>query len=431
MVRKFKTIKWKGYYFALLLIVTAFFIKAAFQYDSLSNILAVSAVAFSILQSLEDKRVFYITFFPMYVLVGQLISLLIVEHGWIMIELGGLKTYPSYSLLFLALTTLVFHFTITTFSKLFFFKRIDPYFINKMSSNRALYYLPLIYLVVIFIPIIIYGSALSTTNGNRVVYYQSIPSIFNYFFQIKQFILPIAGLYFFKNKKLFYFYLAAVFVWNLLVGEKATGLWQSLYALYLPFFLIKYKEISTKKIILSLGACVSLIIAIILFTYIFVEKSGAYFLLDRISMQGQLWWYFFNEQVILNKEPHPFIEEFTNIYSGLIILMANAMPVDLFNSYMNRGVVLTSGYPTIFLYYFGLLWIFPTLFFAALFGLPVYFFSRSLYQGNILCLLISSKLLFSFNVLFARGDIESFFDYKLLVYLFLVIVFSYAPRLKF
>lgn len=421
----------KGHYTATLLIVIAMFVKVTFDFNYLANFLAIISVFSSITQVLiDDKRIFYITFFPMYVFVGQLLSLFIVESGWDMVELGGIKTFPSFSLLLLALTAVLFNLVIFASSKLFIYKIIDVGLIEKISSNRLVFYMPVLYLIVIYIPVVIYGSALSVTNGNRVVYYQMIPSLFNYLFQIKLFILPLAGLYFFKNKKFFWMFVIGIFVWNILVGEKATGLWQSLYAIFLPYFFIKHNDISTKKIILIFTLSATLVVGIIIINYVFVEGSGAFFIFDRISMQGQLWWYFFDQHITNNVPIHNISEEFRNEYNGLIVLMQNAMPVSLFNSYMNRGVVLTSGFPSIFLFYFGYFWLVPTLFFALLFGIPVYLVSKSLYCGNVFCLIVSCKLLFSFNVLFARGDVESFFDIKLFIYFVLALILNYVPRLK-
>ena len=411
--------------------VLAFFLKGVFSLNMFANVLALASVLISIVQVLnDDKRIFFICFFPIYVFVGQLISLLIVESGWNMIELGGLQTYPSYSLLCLALTAIFFIMTLAVTAKFFIYKGLDAQLINKFSSNRILFYLPIIYIIIIYIPIVVYGSALNTTNGNRVVYYQMIPAIFNYLFQIKLFLLPVAGLYYFKRRSLFFFYLMSIIIWNILVGEKATGLWQSVYAIFLPYFFIRNKEIKIKKLIFGLTLCVFVLISIIVINYVFVEGSGAFFIFDRISMQGQLWWYFFNEHINDNWPAHNIINEFTSNITGLIALMESAMPPELFNSYMDRGVVLTSGFPVIFIFYFGWLWIIPTLFFAFLFGIPVYLFSKSLYRGNILCFIISCKLLFSFNVLFARGDIANFFDFKLMLYFLIALALNYLPRLK-
>ncbi|APL70836.1 hypothetical protein RG70_10085 [Escherichia coli] len=233
-----------------------------------------------------------------------------------------------------------------------------------------------------------------------------------------------------KNKKIFTIYLFAILLWNILIGEKATGIWQSLYPMLLPYVLINYDKIKTKNILIVLGFCIVFITSSIVINYIFIEKSGATFIFDRISMQGQLWWYYFNEHVLLAKTPHELSEEFSSEYSGLLNLMYHSMPAHLFNSYIERGVVLTSGFPAIFLFYFGQYWLLPTLLSPFLFGLVVYFFSRSLYSGSILSLLISSKLFFSFTVFFARGDIATFLDYKLFIYLLIIIILQYLPRVK-
>lgn len=424
-----RTLRIPGYLLSLFVLLIGFITYFIFNETLAANLLAVGAIGIVILDSLHDKRIFYLTLSPVYVLVGQLISLLLVEHGWILIELGGIKSYPIGSILFLALTIILFHFIISLTVKISIFK-FDRTCIDKLSGNSFIYYLPIFYLCLVYIPVFIYGSALSVTNGNRVVYNQIISPVFLYLFQIKQFILPIAGLYLLKNKKIFTIYLFAILLWNILIGEKATGIWQSLYPMLLPYVLINYDKIKTKNILIVLGFCIVFITSSIVINYIFIERSGATFIFDRISMQGQLWWYYFNEHVLLAKTPHELSEEFSSEYSGLLNLMYHSMPAHLFNSYIERGVVLTSGFPAIFLFYFGQYWLLPTLLSPFLFGLVVYFFSRSLYSGSILSLLISSKLFFSFTVFFARGDIATFLDYKLFIYLLIIIILQYLPRVK-
>lgn len=95
-----RTLRIPGYLLSLFVLLIGFITYFIFNETLAANLLAVGAIGIVILDSLHDKRIFYLTLFPVYVLVGQLISLLLVEHGWILIELGGIKSYPIGSILF-------------------------------------------------------------------------------------------------------------------------------------------------------------------------------------------------------------------------------------------------------------------------------------------------------------------------------------------
>ncbi|HCN8802887.1 TPA: hypothetical protein N6612_004406, partial [Escherichia coli] len=118
-------------------------------------------------------------------------------------------------------------------------------------------------------------------------------------------------------------------------------------------------------------------------------------------MQGQLWWYYFNEIVSQNTPTHAFMDEFIADETGLIGLMKFSMPTYLYDSYMSAGYILTSGFPAIFVFYFGAWWLFPTMLCSLAYIFPVYFLTKSLYKGEILSFLISNRIFASLITLTA------------------------------
>ncbi|GKW31509.1 hypothetical protein PEC730217_02890 [Pectobacterium carotovorum subsp. carotovorum] len=427
-----KLIKRNGLQFqSFILLLLSFLIKILFNMAIIANVMAVLSIVILVVQILiNDKRLFYLTLFPIYGLLGQLISLIVIEYGWVLIELGNVRSYSSYSLLFLALTSYLFINIIYFISKACIFKNTNERTVLLFAKNKILYYFPVVYLIVIYFPVFIYGPAFIATGGDRVAYLNLIPEIFDYIFKIKQFILPIAGVYYFLNKRFFFLYLFFIIIWNLLIGEKATGLMQSLYAIFIPYVLLNHEKIKIRNILISLFFIISFIVVSIILNYIFIQKAGAFFILDRISMQGQLWWYYFDQYISNSNPHHNILDEFTSEYNGLQILMQYSMPSGLFNFYVDNGIGLTSGFPSIYLFYFGYFWLIPALLVSLLFGIPVYMITYSFYKGNIFSFLISNKIFFSLLVLLGRGDISNFLDYKLLIYIFVFIILQFMPRLK-
>ena len=400
--------------------------------NMLSNYMAVSAlIALIINKLIDDKRAFYLAFFAIYCLLGQSISLLIIEHGWVLVELGGVKTYTTYALLFLVITAFFFINILCFIIKKAIYSKVNNDFFSKLKGNKLIYFLPVLYLILVYLPVFIYGSAYTLTGGNRVTYREALPDFFSYLIQIRALIFPLAGLYIFNEKKrLAYIYILMVVLWNLLIGEKASGIIVSIYSIFLPYFLIEYKKINDLKLFIFLFVSVFFIIISIILNYVFVEKNQVSFILDRFSMQGQLWWYYFNE-IISNKMPtHYFLDEFTNEDTGLISLMRYAMPSGLYESYMKFGYILTSGFPSIFVFYFGYYWLLPTFLCSLVFVIPVYFITKSLYCGDIFSFLIATRIFSSLITLVAEGSIASFLDYKLFIYVFILIFLQYFPRLK-
>lgn len=421
------------------LLIISFFIligaclqAALFGPNLVSNYLsALSFVILIISRLLYDKRVFYLSFFLIYSFFGQILSVLIIEHGWSLIELGGVNGHLSLSLIFLSITAFIVVTSATYLIKKSIYKKVDFVFLSKIKKNKILYYVPIVYLILIFAPVLMYGTAFSYSGGNRLEYRSNIPAFFGYLFQIRALIFPLAGIYLLNKRKtpaLVYLFLAVI--WNVLIGEKASGLIVTVYTFLVPFVLVEYKKFSYKAILFTLLTSVILIIVSILANYVLVEGSNASFIFDRMSMQGQLWWYYSNTILFDNGMLHPISHEFSSSESGLIALMHSAMPENIYNFYMANNIILTNGFPAIFVFYFGGLWLIPSLFCCLAYIFPVYFLSRSLYLGHIFSFLISVRIFTSIITLMAEGSIAKFLDYKFFVYVIVLLLLKFLPRVR-
>nr|BBM62630.1 predicted O-antigen polymerase [Escherichia albertii] len=414
------------------LIVCSLLMTALNGPGMIANYLAVGAIGILLFEKLlGDKRVFYLSFFFIYGLFGQIISLVVIEKGWYLIELGGIKTYTSYALIYLCITSFIFINLTYYLIKISIYRIIEQDFFLNIKANKFLYMLPVAYLVLIYVPVFYYGPALTVTGGNRILYRDVIHPFFAYLMQIRALIFPLAGLYLFnKNKHYAYLYIMLAIVWNFLIGEKASGIIVTAYFIFLPYVLINYSRISNIKLLSVLVIGVLAIIFSIVANYVFIEGNQAAFILDRISMQGQLWWYYFNEIVSQNTPTHAFMDEFIADETGLIGLMKFSMPTYLYDSYMSAGYILTSGFPAIFVFYFGMWWLFPTMLCSLAYIFPVYFLTKSLYKGEILSFLISNRIFASLITLTAEGSVGTFLDYKLFIYIIILLFLQYMPRVK-
>lgn len=222
---------------------------------------------------------------------------------------------------------------------------------------------------------VVYGTAISN-SVDRIQYRSNVaPKFYSQIITVLVFLSFFVGLVRRRRQELGRGtrFVDATFVLSLIVlalgGEKFSLLFTSISLYIAPQFYGRKLEVTGGKFIrymfvglIGVGAVVGLVVN----QYMGIVGGGvwdiiAQLLLDRISQQAQLNFYFDNlafVQHITHGDIFDFIaNEILGVassdYRGIQLLMNAASPADLFAIYSEAGVTFGDGFPGILFYYFG------------------------------------------------------------------------------
>lgn len=378
---------------------------------------------------------FYLFLLYIYAFLGQIISLLVNESGVYLTELN-VTTNPNGSTLLLIILVSLFLF-------------VNFYAFNIITKNSCKIYsspsqtkmvpivigVNLIYIALFSLVLILYGNAYDSVDGNRVVYrHEYIPVWARILIDIQW--LPVLMLGFillFNKKRIFFTFLILHLYFRLMFGEKFTMLAQLTYLAFIPFILCKHDFIKIKYFIrFGIGVCI-LLIASLLINYVLLQGAGIERFIQRVAQQGQLWWYaveYYQNNVNLDLFSNELSSSLLgDCKNGLDLLMCQTMPASIYNSYVSNGYVLTSGYPSILLYYFGSSAFIVFIMLSPFASIPLFLLFYSVKKGKLIATVVALRVFYSFFFFYGSGDFYQLFNFKTLLYIVFWIVLYYTPRI--
>ncbi|MDF9435626.1 DUF6418 domain-containing protein [Chromohalobacter israelensis] len=115
-----------------------------------------------------------------------------------------------------------------------------------------------------------------------------------------------------------------------------------------------------------------------------------------------------------------------NSYSSMEKVMYIIAPNDIVDSYLERGVNFTMGYPISLYLAFGYLGFIPVAFFSLFLGGVVAFLCRALESYNLFASLVLIKMYGLLYVVMGSGNYEYIFSYKIALYCVLAFLFCFV-----
>lgn len=228
-------------------------------------------------------------------------------------------------------------------------------------------------------------------------------------------------------------------LFNVLYGEKFTGVFLTLLYFFIGMFgsLVLYKKINivNAKTIMFVVVMSLLLYGLIYYQYKYIHQlpgSIFSFIESRVlNLQGEVWWAIDSSAPTGNGLSYLYsYSDNCRMSGGLYSLMYQIAPTSLVDSYCERGITFTMGYPAILIssvgYFSGFLF---NLFFAVLVGVTLFLVKKSIEYPNVISLFLSAKVLLIETHAFNMGNIYNVIDVKFFVYFLLLLFFS-ELRLK-
>jgi len=293
---------------------------------------------------------------------------------------------------------------------------------------------------------VIWGSPL-LKGVQRFDYWAShpYPGIRNFLYQgyLLSFILGVyitrLNLNYYGNKKQYIYIVALFCFFNILYGEKFTGVFLTLLYFFVGLFgsLVLYKKIKliTLKSVFFVSILMLILYGLIYYQYKFIHQlpgSIFSFIESRVlNLQGEVWWAIDEMSPSGNGLSYLYsYDQNCRVTGGLYSLMYQIAPASLVDSYCERGITFTMGYPAILISSVGYLvgYLFNLLF-AVLVGVTLFLVKKAIEYPNIISLFLSAKVLLIETHAFNMGNIYNVVDAKFLIYFLLLLFFS-ELRLK-
>lgn len=234
------------------------------------------------------------------------------------------------------------------------------------------------------------------------------------------------------------------FVWLILAiclmilgGEKFSGLLLLIYFYFLPYFCVYDRPLSTKTILY--GALFLLVsVLLVLYNYYLIYDSRFLDMFEvRLSLQGQMLF-------SLDKIASVKFEGLDTLYSrffgwgsveieekGIRYLMYEVAPHEVVNNYIAGGATFTAPFPANISYIFGLyLSPFIVLLMGVVSGVMGWVLVQALKDQSFLPSIIAVKAFFFVYIAIIMGESYMLFDWKMVVYSFLIIFLALISRLQ-
>lgn len=394
-----------------------------------------------------DFNFFSLYFLFVFAFLFMSFSIILIENGSYMIEVGKLGYLTGSNIKFIFFIQSFTLICYGTFCKLrysrFYFKKTTDQTTNDFFLK--IYYILYIVLLLVIASIIVkYGNPLSL-GITRSKYWTSVaPPILKYLTSILPQLLIIDGITIAIYRKTKWKHLSRVLLvlnisLQILQGERFSRLFLSAYFLLLPYvYIISLKtnyRIPLKYIITSFIIFISLMI-LVLVNYIIVlgnyGEAIAMFV-NRLSLQGQVWW---ATEILSSSEPNGFnfiIKHVLGVGAiekerGLNYLMFLIAP-EVASRYYDSGSIFTGGYPAIIIYGFGsYLGFLVNLLCGFFLGVVLHILVFPIKINNIMVSILCFKIFFSAYLAYVMGEVYLFPSFKTLIFLSLIIVIG---NLKF
>lgn len=311
--------------------------------------------------------------------------------------------------------------------------------IFKLSVKVASVFL----IIILFATWVIYGSP-NSHGVDRFYYWEHIaPKWAQYCkFVLEQMSIFLGILYAQGKRKVFMTLMILSLVSQVMVGEKFTGLYLSIFLFFTPYVFLYRKNafkmlFNARAVVLAILAVMSLAITSYL-SYASMSGGDAAIakLLNRVVLQAQMWWAVGNYEGsgfgIGMVMTHLFGFGASETDSGIRYLMGIISPPDVYSWFMDRGVTFTMGGPVNLIYFFG----FPgsilaSIIVGALIGIGMRVFYDSIMSTDFVLIFLSVKLFYAILRISVMGETQLILEPKTILYLVLFIAYSLMSALLY
>jgi hypothetical protein len=260
-------------------------------------------------------------------------------------------------------------------------------------------------------------------------------------FLVSQFTVFIGISYGISRKKRYIFIFILSLVAQFSVGDKVSGMLYATMTFLIPVVILMRVDIGRmlftgKSIFLStLLISFFLIASYLSYAAISGSDSGIYRLIDRIVLQGQMWWALDNNsssslkgasEVLSNMLGFGGVDEHS---TGIFYLMSIISPPSIFQWFSDKNIPMTMGGPVNLAYFFGYpLSILPAIITGVIVGCAFHILYRSILIIDVFLVFFSVKIVDAVFRSTVMGETFYLFSLKMLVGIFAFIFYVIASR---
>ncbi len=154
---------------------------------------------------------------------------------------------------------------------------------------------------------------------------------------------------------------------------------------------------------------------------------------DRIVLQGQMWWALDNSSNMSSKGLGEIMSNFIGIgnsdefSTGIFYLMSIISPPSIFQWFADKGITMTMGSPVNLIYFFGFpLSVVPAAILGIIVGAGYHIFYRAILISDVILVFFGVKIMDSIFRAVTMGEIFYLFSLKVLAGLFAFVFYMLA-----
>jgi len=258
-------------------------------------------------------------------------------------------------------------------------------------------------------------------------------------FLLSQFTVFIGLAYGLSRKRRYIFLFVISLLAQFSVGDKFSGMLYATMTFIIPVVILLRVNIgklifSTRFLFIAVMFLGAMMTASYL-SYIAISGAGSGIdrLVDRIVLQGQMWWALDNSSDMSSKGTGEILRNFIGIgngdeYStGIFYLMSVISPPSIFQWFADKGITMTMGSPVNLIYFFGYpLSVIPAMILGIIVGIGYHIFYRAILISDVILIFFGVKIMDSIFRAVTMGEIFYLFSLKFLVGLFAFVFYILA-----
>ncbi|HBC9222050.1 DUF6418 domain-containing protein [Enterobacter cloacae] len=366
----------------------------------------------------------------------------IAESGQWLSEVKYYSSLSGATARIMSLCFVIFFFSFFTFKYLSRMRSVRFGMSNKF--NKVLLNCVVIaffaFTVTLFIVHVIYGHP-NDYGVDRYYYWANIaPKWAEYVkFLLSQFTVFIGLAYGLSRKKRYVILFVVSLLAQFSVGDKFSGMLYATMTFIIPIVILL--KVNIGKLIFSarfVFISVIFVTAMMSASYLsYVAISGAGNgidrLVDRIVLQGQMWWALDNSSNMSSKGLEEIMSNFIGIgnsdefSTGIFYLMSIISPPSIFQWFADKGITMTMGSPVNLIYFFGFpLSVVPAAILGIIVGAGYHIFYRAILISDVILIFFGVKIMDSIFRAVTMGEIFYLFSLKVLAGLFAFVFYMLA-----
>lgn len=258
-------------------------------------------------------------------------------------------------------------------------------------------------------------------------------------FLLSQFTVFIGLAYGLSRKKRYILLFVISLLAQFSVGDKFSGMLYATMTFIIPVVILLRINIgklifSTRFIFMSVIFLAAMMSASYL-SYVAISGAGSGIdrLVDRVVLQGQMWWALDNSSDLNSKGMGEILKNFIGIgngdefSTGIFYLMSIISPPSIFQWFADKGITMTMGSPVNLIYFFGYpLSVLPAMILGIIVGFGYHIFYRAIVISDVILIFFGVKIMDSIFRAVTMGEIFYLFSLKVLAGIFAFIFYILA-----